>query len=836
VWTSLLLLTPLADAGVPGSAYARAVDLVDSLYLYPDRVDAVSMLHAAAEHLAGEVDWLLVTPVEDGVDLRHGSGRPIGAVTVGAVATLPEALAALEDTVRESGYPVGDLDVRAVLLEGMCHALDRYSTLLVGDRRERFDVRLRGTVVGIGAELDPVDGDALRIETLLHGGPAEIAGVRPGDALLRIDGRSTVGLTNAAARKLLSGEEGTQVVLGLDRAGAALDFAVTRAEVVVPNVAWRVLPGDIGYVAIDHVSQRTVVNLVAALDALGADGALDKGLVIDVRGNTGGSMRESAFVADHFVESGLLLETVGRDGREVPNLQPRIDAVDSGTEPHVPIAILVDDRTASGSEILAGALLELDRAVLIGSRTYGKGTVQKSFDLDNVGDTKLKLTVAEYVLAGERHIADAGLVPDATIGEIVLDEAGVRYRGWEPWWQGVSWEDIVPAVVERPSWRGIDPGEHDVALELARRVVASARDDSRTAGLAALGPAVTAVRAEEEQRLQEALLAHGIDWTPASSDGGVPEAEVRVSAVARGGDRWQVTAVVDNAGSTPLNRAQVELSGPGWWSGLVVPIGAVPPGQAVSGAVTLEVPPGIEPRDDIVGIRLRAHRRPPLDAGEVALRSGSPPIPRVALRARLVPITPTAARAEVTVRNLTQVGLTGLDGHFAYPADASIELENAGATIDALGPLKSHRFEIGLALGDPAPSVLPLEFQLESEVFGELADWSLPLPRDGTEVVLEAPTIQVRQPVLVAPTGSFTLPVMVVDDREVDHAVVWVNGRKTAWVAGGATQISFDARVALVNGPNRITINAVDDQGLPVHRTFSVRGEDSPDPAVDAAP
>ena len=836
MWTLLLLLAQTGTAAVPSSAYARAVDLVDSLYLYPDRVDAVAMLHAAAKQLANEVDWLLVTPIDDGVDLRHGSGRPIGAVTVGAVQTLPEALSALEDTVRESGYPLGDLDVRALLLDGMCRALDRYSTLLVGERKERFDMRLRGTVVGIGVEFDPIDGDALRIETIVRGGPAELAGMRPGDAVLRIDGRSTVGLPNATARKLISGDEGTQVVLHVDRAGTPLDIALTRAEGVVPNVSWRVLGDSVGYVAIEHVSQRTVVNLVAALDALEAEGALDKGLVVDVRGNTGGSMRESALVADHFVESGLLVRTLGRNGQEVPNLQPRIEARNSGTEPRVPLAILVDDRTASGSEIVAGALLELDRAVLIGSRTYGKGTVQKSFDLDSVGAAELKVTVAEYVLAGERRIADAGLIPDATVGEILLDQAGVRFRGWDPAWQGVAWEDIVPAVVERPSWRGIDPGENDVALEIGRRVVLAARDPSRSAALAALGPVVTAVRAEEEQRLETALLAHGIDWTAAEVDGGVPDAEVRVSAVARGRDRYQVTAVVDNSGNTRLNRAHVELVGPGWWSGLVVPIGAVPAGQAVSGSVTLDLPAGVEPRDDIVALTLRAHRRPPLEAGEVALRAGSTPTPRVAVSAHLLPVSATEARAEVTVRNLSQVPLTGLDGHFAYPVDASIELASAGAILDTLGPLKSHRFEVGLSLGADAPPVLPLEFELAAERFGELARWNLPLPRDGTPVVLEAPTVQVRQPVLVAPTGRFTLPVMVADDRGVDHAVVWVNGQKTAWIAGGSTQVAFDTQVVLAAGSNLITITATDDQGLPARRTFSVRGEDSPDPAVDAGP
>src|SRR5262249_10167246 len=152
-------------------------------------------------------------------------------------------------------------------------------------------------------------------------------------------------------------------------------------------------------------SQQTVENLRAAMAELDRAGALDAGLVIDLRGNTGGSMKESASVADLFLGEGLLLRTQGSDGGRVQNLQAEMFATRAGTEPDIPLVVVVDDRTASGSEILAGALLELGRAALIGTRTFGKGTVQKVYNLGP--DVRFKLTVARYILANDREITES---------------------------------------------------------------------------------------------------------------------------------------------------------------------------------------------------------------------------------------------------------------------------------------------------------------------------------------------------------------------------------------------------------------------------------------------
>jgi len=352
---------------------------------------------------------LVVTSDAGTVYLAHGDGRSIGSLSVATLQTLPEGLAALEDLVLASGHDVGEVDLRLSILQGVTGGLDRYSTVLSGERLNRFDVRLKGTLVGVGLTVNLVN-DRLEIVRVVDAGPAQVGGIQPGDVLVRIDGVSTLNMPIREASRRIRGQVASTVVLTIERDGRPMEIRLERAEIVVPNVDYRVLDGNVGYVHISHFSQRTDENLRAALVALQAVEGMTGGLVIDLRQNTGGSMKDSARSADQFVHEGQLLRTAGADGGTVRNLQSRMQARSAGDEPDVPVVVLIDHRTASGSEIMAGALSGLDRAALLGRRSYGKGTVQKVYPIDS--EARLKLTVARYLLAEDRGHDEEGLVHD----------------------------------------------------------------------------------------------------------------------------------------------------------------------------------------------------------------------------------------------------------------------------------------------------------------------------------------------------------------------------------------------------------------------------------------
>jgi C-terminal peptidase prc len=821
-----LLVAGLGFATPSDQAYERAVDLVERLYLYPNTVTPTSMLHSAGLGLSKEVDWLLVSVEGPAVVLRRGDGTLLGSVTANSWDALPGSLRDLERIALAAGRDLGKTDVRLEVLKGMSEALDRHSRVMAGEKLERFDTRLKGTMVGIGLQVTIIN-DKMQIISLVDGGPAARAGIEVGDLLQRIDGRSTLNLSSREAARLMQGEAESPVLLEISHEGTPRNVVLARQEIVLPNVTHEILAGKVGYVQISHVSQQTVENLQEALRKLKAQGGLDVGLIIDLRENSGGSMKEAARSADEFLTDGMLLRTAGPDGGRVQNLQARMDAENSGHEPTIPIVMLVDERTASGAEIMAGALYELDRAAVIGEKTYGKGTVQKIYSLDE--ETRFKLTVAQYLLANDRVIADVGLVPDVVIGHIELGSGEVRYRGFDPATAGTTADRILPIVEESPYWRGREGLVVDGAKELARRALIAAKGPSRTASLTALAKVTPGFRTEQEAHLSEALRERGIVWDPAPKElTTAPQADVRVTATpdATRPERVTLRVDVDNNGPDVLYRALVELHCPGFapYRDLVVPIGRVEPGGIGIGTLEVELPFGITAREDLLKVRLRSDRRPVKVIGEEVVKSQSPPLPRMRVEARLVG-EGTARRAELAIKNLSSQPLVGVEAHFDSP-EIDVELTEAAARVPRLGPKQISAVSLAMTLGPQAPAVLPLDLVVEAERFGDLARWHAELPVDGTTIALEAPRALVLGAPLTAVPGKATLTAQLSDDLGLDHAVVWLNGDKIGWF-DGAGQPRKDIQFPLVldPGPNRVTIVVQDLQGLTTQVQHVIRGE-----------
>jgi hypothetical protein len=442
-----------------------------------------------------------------------------------------------------------------------------------------------------------------------------------------------------------------------------------------------------------------------------------------------------------------------------------------------------------------------------------------------VGDeVRFKLTVARYILANDRVIADTGIVPDVSIGRISLLGDNVRYTGWDESFQRVPWGELLPDV---------DTGEGDVdlPLELARRALLTAEGTERAGVLAALREVAVTTRAEQEARLAAALTAQGTDWTPAPEDGSFMDATVSLAAREQAGDLEHLVATVTNTGPDPLYRVLVQLdcASAYWWDDVVLPVGRIEPGASATGEVHVPLPAGVDARLDGVEVRLRADRRPPLLVPEQVLGSVSSPDPTLRVQARLVPIAGTLHRAEITVQNLSRPPLDGLEVHLGWPGTETIELVDWAARVPEVPGRSEKRLDLTLEVEPGAPAVLPLQLQVRAERHGDLLDWPLALPRDGSPVLLQAPQIEVGTTARSAPAGPFAVPLTVTDDRTIDHVVVTVNGAKVAWAPGAGTRVALTPSVELLAGANRITIETEDDQGLEARRTVTVRGEAHPE-------
>ena len=288
---------------------------------------------------------------------------------------------------------------------------DPYTVFIEPAAREVERERLQGKFGGIGAYIVRSEETGEVILETIPGNPAEIAGIVTGDVLLAVDG--TLVTTETRVPELIDrvkGEKGTAVVLTVRHPGAtdSVDISVIRDDILLPSVVYRLLEqnGTIGYIQLSRFSGESSQEVGAAIQDLQSQGATH--LILDLRQNGGGLRDAAVEVVDHFLEDGpvLYLESQ-KDGERVFN------ATAGSVAPTEPLVVLIDGGTASASEIVAGALQDRDRAVLIGSRTFGKGSVQLVFDLSD--GSSVHVTSARWLTPNRNQIDRSGLEPDIAV-------------------------------------------------------------------------------------------------------------------------------------------------------------------------------------------------------------------------------------------------------------------------------------------------------------------------------------------------------------------------------------------------------------------------------------
>lgn len=291
-------------------------------------------------------------------------------------------------------------------IDGMVDALDPHSEFLDPQAKQAFRTQTRGRFPGIGMEIGLRD-DTLTVIAPLPGAPAAAAGVRPGDRLRSIDGHSTRGMSLGDAVRRLRGEAGTVVELGIER-GAMPPFTVRveRAVVVIEPVEAQLLPDGSAHLRVRAFQHDTEGRIRAELERLrGEAGGALPGVILDLRDNPGGLLSQAIAVSDLFLDGGDIVHTRRRGGKG-----RTWKAGPLGTLPPVPLVLIVNAGTASAAEIVVGALQAHRRAVVVGTPTFGKGSVQTVYDLTD--GSGLKLTVAHYFTPDGRSIQARGLAPD----------------------------------------------------------------------------------------------------------------------------------------------------------------------------------------------------------------------------------------------------------------------------------------------------------------------------------------------------------------------------------------------------------------------------------------
>ena len=358
----------------------------------------------------------------------------LAAMTAGALLALPAAAAEGPDNTADT-YELlnlfgavfervradyveepGDQELVEEAINGMLTALDPHSSYLNEKRFRETQVQTRGEFGGLGIEVTMENG-LIKVVSPIEDTPAFRAGVKPGDLITHLDEKPVIGMTLSEAVEIMRGPPGSDLVLSIRREGRELfEVTVTRAVIKIQSVKSR-LEGEVGYVRITQFNSQTSDGVERAVEGFHEQlGDKLRGIVLDLRFNPGGLLDQAIAVSDAFLEQGEIVSTRSRQSDDTQRYNARPGDLARG----LPIVVLINEGSASASEIVAGALQDHRRAMILGTRTFGKGSVQTIIPLPGHG--AMRLTTARYYTPSGRSIQAKGIDPDVVVAQARVEE------------------------------------------------------------------------------------------------------------------------------------------------------------------------------------------------------------------------------------------------------------------------------------------------------------------------------------------------------------------------------------------------------------------------------
>lgn len=320
---------------------------------------------------------------------------------------------------------VDDSELLESAVRGMLSGLDPHSSYLDADQFKELQVGTSGQFGGLGIEVGMEDG-FVKVISPIDDTPAQKAGIQAGDLIIRLDDTPVKGLTLNEAVKIMRGKPGSPLMLTVVREGVEqpLKIEIVRAIIKVKSVKSRMLDKGYGYVRISQFQSKTADNMVREINKLKKENDAKglKGLVLDLRNNPGGVLNGAVAVSDAFLKKGLIVYTEGR----VNDSKLRFNATPDDLIDNAPLVVLVNQGSASASEIVSGALQDHKRAIIVGSRTFGKGSVQTILPLSN--GSAVKLTTARYYTPSGRSIQAEGIVPDIELDPVRVSAVDKQFQ------------------------------------------------------------------------------------------------------------------------------------------------------------------------------------------------------------------------------------------------------------------------------------------------------------------------------------------------------------------------------------------------------------------------
>ncbi|KFE59524.1 Carboxyl-terminal protease precursor [Hyalangium minutum] len=670
--------------------FTKVILYVKDNYVDPKRVKPKEMMIAALEYVEKSVPDVLVEGNAETGKLSlnvNGKTKDFDISHVDSPWKMSFTLKDVFDFISKNMRPIEDTrDIEYAAINGMLSTLDPHSVLLRPELYREMKLSTKGEFGGLGFVIQMREGN-LTVVRVLPKTPAHRAGIQKDDQIKKIGEESTVNMDLNEAVSKLRGPVDSKITITVERKGWDKPRVMTlaRAMISIESVQHKLLAGNVGYVRLKNFQGNTTRDLEAALADIRknaeAKGGTMKGLVLDLRGNPGGLLEQAIQVSDTFISSGVLVATVGLSDklREEKRARPQ-----EGEDAY-PIAVLVNSGSASASEIVAGAMKNLNRAVIIGRQTFGKGSVQVLYDFPD--DSALKLTIAKYLTPGDVSIQEVGIIPDIqlvptkvtdesvivfaprrSIGEADLDQHfgnpdsdkvakkredvldrekpidSLKYLKVDEKVQAQATAkkekeeaEKAPKTAQKDAKDakgkagGKDPlldtevgGQsedlddqldaesqdeikEDFEVSFARDYVLKATSSNRMEQLKQGKAFIDQKRAEEEQRINSAIAALGVDWSPGPTPKNVqleatfsPPSDQPVKA----GEALDMVVTAENKGTEPLKRVRAWTeSDNAFLDRREFVFGSLAPGEKKTWKVQVKLPKDMTSRRDDVTVK-----------------------------------------------------------------------------------------------------------------------------------------------------------------------------------------------------------------------------------------
>lgn len=767
-------------------------------------------------------------------------------------------------------------DIESVAIDGMLKVLDPHSALLTPEYYKEFKIDTGGEFGGLGIVISSKDGK-LTVITPIEDTPAWKAGIKSGDVITRINSESTINMSLLKAVEKLRGKIGSKVLLAIERKGRPAPFELTliRDNIQIESVKTKLLKeaeGDVGYIRIKRFQQETNEAFATALKKIkNESGAKLKGLIIDLRNNPGGLLNQAISIADIFLDEGVIVSTVGAYKKFIEEEVAHAEGTESK---NYPVVVLVNEGSASASEIVAGALQALDRALVIGSQTFGKGSVQSVYDLGN--NYALKLTVAQYLTAGKHSIQTTGVVPDITVVPITVDPKMVDL---EPNSHSSEKElerhltQIVPSsgkqsrivkyyknYLSEDQLEELNKSEYvdsldfkdDFEVKLATKIILATRSAKPFEMEKEADAVIVGMEQLEQEKISAKLHEIGTNWDKGSEKGSerlsanqiikVDNAPVDRAAAGKNAD---LVLTVTNSGEKTL----YQLIGVIGSENFLIKdrefvFGKISPKGSQSSKISLEIPAGAFTQDIPFTVKFKEGGTPLSYAYKSVFKINELKHPQFSFNYELEKPRATSTSTPlpkgknvpliIKVKNVgdgptkdAEVILSNKDNNehiFIETGRAKLGLVKPAAIAPATLAFRvqpgfsSSTFTLELSIVDRdllEMVTIDLDFTVES---GSIT----PAPGmwyEGPKIVLN----NITTPITTS-SEKYTLRGTLIDDQIIKDYYIFVDDRKVAYASNPqeSKDLSFDSTFSLKEGSNTVSIIARDNNKLMTRKTLSI--------------